>query len=56
METERKADFKITDIQLQKISLNPNDLRTLSRKFQSRVSKALAMSIFKARLPPKDLL
>jgi hypothetical protein len=56
IEMDKFADFKITSIQLQNFSLNPKDLRTFKIKDHSKVSKALVMSIFKAKLPPKDLL
>lgn len=46
METERKDDFKVTRIHFQKASLKPKLLRTFSRKYHSRVSKAFLMSIF----------
>jgi hypothetical protein len=53
---DRKADLRITWIQLQKTSLKPKHFRTFNKKDHSNVSKALEMSIFRAKLPPKDLL
>jgi hypothetical protein len=46
----------MTLIQLQKVSLKPKKFKTLRRKFQSKVSNALVISILRAKLPPKDLL
>jgi hypothetical protein len=56
IDTNTKADCKITWIQLQNTLLKPNLLRTFKRKGHSRVSKGFTISIFKAKLPPKDLL
>jgi len=43
-------------IQLQNLLQKPKLFSTLSKKCQSRVSKALAISIFMAKFPPKDFL
>jgi hypothetical protein len=55
-EIDRVAECKIVLIQEQNLSLKPNLLRTLRRKFHSRVSKAFVMSTLKAKLPAKALL
>lgn len=47
--------FKIVWIKLQNLEQKQNLLRTWSKKFQSKVSKVLFMSIFIVRFPWRDL-
>ena len=53
---ERVPEDKIEDIQLQKVLLKTKHFNTFKRKFQSSVSNALVISIFKAKFPPKAFL
>jgi len=56
IDTKRFVDSMIIWIQLQNVLLKPKALMTLRRKFQSRVSKTLAMSFFNANLPSNVFL
>lgn len=53
--SDNLPDFKMTIIMMQNFGEKPNLERTLKRKGQCKVSKSLAISIFRATLPPKDL-